>query len=111
MVKIKIFKGDRRPSIKPTLKYKDGTIVNLTDCTVKMQLIEIETNVIILNETANVLSPASDGKVQYDWKVDETDVDKTHYKIRFEVQFADNTKQTFPRNDDFYVDFKEKEAL
>lgn len=111
MVKMKMFKGDRRPSIKATLEYIDGTAVNLTDCTVKLQLIELKTNVTILNETAGILSPASDGKVQYDWKVDETNVDRTNYKIRFEVTFADSTKQTFPRKDDFYIDFKEKEAL
>lgn len=106
-----MFKGDRRPSIKPTLKYTDGSVVNLTDCTVKFQLIELKTNVTVLNETASILEPKSDGKVQYDWKAGETNVDRTEYKIRFEVAFADNTKQTFPRKDNFYIDFKEKEAI
>ena len=111
MVKLYMYKGDRRPSIKPTLKYRDGSVVNLTGCTVKFQLVDLKTNVTVLNETAEVLVPNSDGKVQYDWKADETNVDGTHHRIRFEVTFADSTKMTFPRKDDFYIDFKEKEAI
>ena len=111
MTKLTLYKGDRRPSIKATLKYTDGTTVNLTDCTVKFQLVEVKTNVTILNETASIKAPSTTGVVQYDWKSGETDVDKSKYKARFAVTFEDGRIQTFPRKDDLYITFKKKENV
>lgn len=106
-----MYKGDRRPSIQATLKKTDGSVVDLSGCSVKFQLIELNSNVTVLNETASIQTPASAGIVKYDWKAGETDLNDIHYRIRFEVTFADSTKQTFPKDDNFYVDFHDKEAV
>jgi len=106
-----MFKGDLHPPIKAALEYPDGSIVNLEGCTVRFQLVEVKTNITVLDETANVLEPAGDGIVQYNWKTGETDLDKQEYKGRFAVTFADSKTQTFPRKDSFHIFFNEKEGV
>lgn len=105
-----MYKTELRPSIKATLKWPDGTVVNLTDCSAKFQLVEKDTGNVILNKTATILSPPTSGIVQYDWVAGETDVQSSKYKLRIEITFADTKKQTFPRADNFFVTFADKEG-
>jgi len=105
-----MYKGDLHPPIKATLQYEDESVVNLAGCTVKFQLVEVETNITVLDETANIID-ASNGKVQYSWKTGETDLDKQDYRGRFQVTFADSKAQTFPKKDNFYIYFNEKEGV
>jgi len=110
MVEIKMYKTELRPSIKATLKWPDGTVVDLTGCTANFQLVETETGLVLLNKTATILSPPTGGIVQYDWETGETNVQKNKYKLRFEITFSDSKKQTFPRADNFYATFYDKEG-
>jgi hypothetical protein len=110
MVEIKMYKTELRPSIKPTLKWPDGTVVDLTGCSAKFQLVEKDTGLAILNKTATILSPPTSGKVQYDWEAGDTNVQKDKYKIRIEITFPDAKVQTFPRADNFFVTFADKEG-
>lgn len=105
-----MYKTELRPSIKATLKWPDGTVVNLTGCTAKFQLVERDTGLVILNKAATVLSPPTNGIVQYDWEAGETGVQKSKYKIRIEITFADAKIQTFPCADNFFVIFADKEG-
>ena len=112
MVEIKMYKGELRPSIKTTLKWNDanGTIVDLTGCSAKLQLIERDTGIVILTKTATILSPPTNGQVQYDWETGETKVEKDKYKIRFEITFSDTKSQSFPVDDNLYITFANKEG-
>jgi hypothetical protein len=111
MVEIKMYKTELRPSIKATLKWPDGTVVDLTGCTAKFQLVERDTGLVILSKAATVVSPPTNGIVQYDWASGETDVPKDKYKLRIEITFADSKIQTFPRADNFFVIFADKEGI
>jgi len=110
MVEIRMFKTELRPSIRASLKWPDGTTVSLEGCTAKFQLVERDTGMVILNKAATVVSPPTNGIVQYDWVAGDTIVQKSKYKIRIEVAFADAKLQTFPRADNFFVIFSDKEG-
>jgi hypothetical protein len=105
--------NDLKPSIRAQLKYKDGTIVNLTDCSVNFHMSNQEGNVLI-NEPASILIPPTDGWVQYDWqdardtKKKDTDVDPGIYPAEFEVTFADGKNMTFPTKKDFVIVFRKQ---
>jgi len=113
MVEVKMYKGELRPSIKATLKWNNPakTVVDLTDCTAKFQLIERDTGIVIFSKTATILSPPSNGQVQYDWETGDTNVAKDEYKARFEITFSDTKIQSFPINDDLYITFSNKEGV
>jgi len=109
-MQIKMYKTELRPSIKATLKWTDETIVDLTGCTAKFQLIERDTGIVLLNKVATIVSPPTNGEVQYDWETGETTVEKSKYKARFEITFSDGKLESFPRDDAFYIIFSEKEG-
>ena len=107
--------NDLKPSIKAQLKWKDGSIVNLTGCTVKFRM-EDEYKNLLIDEIATVLSPEADGWVQYDWqdarsgKLRDTDVDSGKYPAEFEVTFTDEKTLTFPTKRDFAIVFRKEIA-
>jgi len=110
MTELKMFKGDLQPSVKTTLK-KDGIVVPLTGCTAKFQLVEVDTGIAVFSKTATVLTPPTNGQVQYDWVTGDTAQPNKKYKIRIEITFGDTTQQTFPKDDDFYLILTEKEGV
>ena len=110
MTEIRMFKGDLQPSVKATIKSGD-TPLDLTSCTAKLQLVEIDTGVTLFSKPANILEPKTSGVVQYDWEAGDTLQSKKKYKIRIEITFADLTTQTFPKDDDFYLILQEKEGV
>ena len=107
MVRIFMVEKDLRPVIIATLKREDGTIVDLSGCSVKFNMNKDEVNLI--NKTATILSPPTDGKVQYNWEAGDTDVTGLCYG-EFEVTFADTKKQSFPSEGDFEIVFREEYA-
>ena len=110
MTELKMFKGDLQPSVKATIKSGD-TPLDLTGCTAKLQLVEVDTGVTIFSKDADILTPETNGVVQYDWQTGDTLQSKKKYKIRIEITFADLTTQTFPKDDDFYLILQEKEGV
>lgn len=104
--KIYMVRNDLKPSIEATLKYTDGTVVDLTNCTVKFHLRKRD-GAIIVNKDATILEPKTDGKVIYNWASGDTDIVGT-CKAEFEVVFADSKPQTFPSVDEFEIIFREE---
>ena len=105
---IEMVKGDLKPSIKATLTYKDGSIVDLTSCSVKFHM-KKDDGTLLIDKTATILNPPTDGRVQYDWASGETNVTGL-CKVEFEVTFADTKKQTFPAGEPFDIVFREENA-
>jgi len=109
MTELKMFKGDLQPAVKATIKCGDIPL-DLTGCTAKLQLVEIDTGIALFSKDADILEPETSGVVQYDWETGDTLQSKKKYKIRIEITFADLTTQTFPKDDDFYLILQEKEG-
>ena len=101
MTRFDVVRNDLRPSVKAQLKWKDGKPVNLTGCTVKFHMSDLEDTVLI-DEVATVLLPEADGYVQYDWqdaraeKPRDTNHEPNDYPAEFEVTFDDGKNLTFP---------------
>ena len=91
-------KGDRKPSIQAQLKCADGTIPDLTDCTVKF-LMDKE-GVTLIYTAGSVVAPATSGIVQYDWATDDTIVTGV-CRGEFEITWADGLTTTWPTEGDF----------
>jgi len=103
-------RGDLLPSIQATLKYLDGTLVDLTDATtVVFHLKQENGDVVISAGTAYVNSSAGAGIVQYDWQEGETDVEGVCH-AEFVVTFngATSGELTFPAKGDFEIRFRKR---
>lgn len=93
--------GDLSPSIVATLQNSDGSIFNLTNCTVVFQLTQQDT---VLFSKPAVVTNASAGIVQYNWGAGDTN----HYGVCigiFIVTLPGGAVQTFPTVGFFYVIF------
>ena len=107
MARILMVEKDLRPVIIATLKREDGSIVDLTGCSVKFHM--KKGDVKLIEKSASILNPPTDGKVQYAWEAGDTDVTGTCYG-EFEVTFADAKEQSFPSEGDFKIIFREEYA-
>ena len=100
-------RNDLKPNIEATLTYKDGSVVNLTNATVKFHM-KKENGAVVVNKDADV-TEALNGKVVYYWAEGDTDL-LGKCKGEFEVTFPDSTTQTFPAVDEFDIIFREEHA-
>ena len=103
-------KGDRKPSVLATLKYSDGTTVDLTGCTAKFHMKKGAT--VKVNASATIISPPTNGQVRYDWIIGDTDVTLEAdgyvlYEAEFEITFADGKVMTFPTKAEFEIKFRD----
>ncbi len=110
MTTIYMTKGDLLPSIQATLKYLDGTTVDLTDATTVVFHMKRENgDVVISAGTGYVNSSAGAGIVQYDWQEGDTDVEGVCF-AEFVVTFDGATagELSFPAKGDFEIRFRER---
>ncbi len=108
MTTIYMTKGDLLPSIQATLKYLDGTVVDLTDATtVVFNLKKENGDVVFSGGTAFVNSSAGAGIVQYDWQEGDTDVEGVCF-AEFVVTFSNGSsgELSFPAKGDFQIRFR-----
>lgn len=96
--------GDRKPSIQAALKWKDGSVVDLTNCTVKFHMKKGDT--IKVNASASVVPPATEGVVQYDWAAADVSDAIGVYKGEFEVTYSDGKTCTFPTESTLKIVFR-----
>ena len=113
LTEFEMVKNDRQPSILATLRYSDGSAVNLTGATVKFHM--SKDGVILINAAAVVVAPATGGVVRYDWTALDTAVilgsdGFCRCKGEFEVTFSDATIMTFPTKGDFQIIFRNEYA-
>jgi len=87
--KFYIKQNDTTPSLTASLT-QDGSIVDLTDATVKFHMSDTV-------NAAAVVAGALTGVVRYDWVAADT-VTKGSFPAEFEVTFPDGRIETFPNS-------------
>jgi len=98
-----INQGDTSPSLVATLKGSNGQAKDLTNATVVFK-VGTDPDNLIVNKTVTPFA-ASGGIMVYDWESGETDTAGT-YLFEFEVTYSDNTKETFPNDDQLFIAIK-----
>ena len=93
--------GDLSPSIVATMQNSDGSIFNLTGCSVVFQLSQ---NGQVLFSKPAVVMNASGGVVQYNWSTGDTNYSGVCTGL-FIVTLPGGATQTFPTVGVFYVIF------
>ena len=105
--------GDLRPVIQATLKYLDGTTVDLSGATGIIFSMKKENGEVIVDGKAGSIINVSGGIIQYDWADGDTDVSGVCY-AEFVVSFSGGTgvlvdpTLTFPAKGDFEIRFRAK---
>lgn len=89
-------RGNLLPALNATLKYSDGTIINLTGATVKFFMRPKGSSTVIVNASCSVVS-ATAGTVQYNWQAGETDT-VGNYEGEFQITFGSGSKLSVPNN-------------
>jgi len=89
--------NDTSPSIRATLKDGDNNAIDLTDADVRFHMRTIGGTTAKTDAAASIVSPATNGVVQYDWTLSDTDTVGT-YQAEFEVTYSGGAIETFPNN-------------
>lgn len=84
---------DLLPPIESTLKYADGSVINLTGATVKF-IMTTQQFVSVVNAAATVVTPLA-GAVSYDWAAGDTD-DVGDFRAEWEITFGNGKPLTVP---------------
>lgn len=96
MASFYIAQGDLLPIVDAVL-YDGAGIVNLTGASVAFVMKDPATGVVKVNGSCSVVSPATDGHVQYAWTGTDTDT-AAIYNGAFKVTFASTKVETFPND-------------
>jgi hypothetical protein len=91
--------GDTLPEIQATLKDADGVAVDLTGAAVMFHLRRWASTEVLIEEEAEIVSPATSGVVKY--TLTEDDIALLTYGLHpmeFEVTFSDESVLTFPND-------------
>jgi hypothetical protein len=102
-------KGDLLPPIEATLKYLDGTTVDLSDASGVIFNMKKENGTVIVDAKAGSIVSAGAGVVKYAWAEGDTDVYGVCYG-EFVVSFSGGSagELTFPAKGDFEIRFRER---
>jgi hypothetical protein len=124
MITLYMTRGDLKPSIEATLKYLDGTTVDLTDASgVVFNMKKENGPVIISGKAGSIIDDRSaevkPSIVRYDWEKGDTDVAGV-FQGEFVVTFSEAPAQeggelvskelTFPAKGDFEIRFRERQT-
>lgn len=95
MAALKAVVGNTAPQYQITCERPDGTIINLTSCTVELYLYlnKVQQNVGRESSTVTILSPATNGIIG--WQPGNGDFNqKGTYKANIVVTYVDNSIET-----------------
>lgn len=88
-----LVQGDTKPSLTATIRHSDAvTPIDLTDCTVALQMRRVDDRVYTVNNACTVVD-ARAGKVRYDWGTNDL-ASPGDYLIQFQVTYLDHSTQT-----------------
>ncbi len=88
--------GDTLIAIAAALKRPDGTVVDLTDKTLKFTMVDSENSVKVAETATNVtVTDATAGEVQYDVQDDDVDEEGT-FNAYFIVEDGSSRQEMFP---------------
>lgn len=95
LTRFNLKQNDRKPSMVATLRYENGTIRDLTGCTVKFLMRRARGWTAKVNAAATV-TDAAGGVVRYDWASGDTDT-VGRWQGEFQVtETATGKLETFP---------------
>jgi hypothetical protein len=95
MYDVIIKRGDTHNCIKAVLKGANGSVVDLTGCSVKFHMAPLRQPAIVSRATH--IEDAEAGEVWVVWAPGETDA-AGFYQAEFEVTYQDGKRETFPNN-------------
>lgn len=101
MPSVEMDTGDLSPSIVATMQNSDGSVFNLTGCTVVFQL--SQNGQVLFSKAASVTNAAG-GVVQYNWQAGDTN----QFGVctgQFIVSLPGGATQSFPTVGIFYLIF------
>ena len=110
MTEVYVKQGDTLPSVEATLKYTDGTVMDLTDFTVVFTMIGKDGTKKVDEASATIVNPpGTDGKVRYYWSGTDTDT-PGRFRGEFEVTRPDGKTQTWPTLEPLHIIILEEYA-
>lgn len=89
-----IKRGDRLPTLARALKFTDGSVIDLTGCTVRWRMRDKVGGTVMVDAPATIVS-ATDGKVEYAWASPDTDT-VGHFVGEWQVTYPDAKVLTVP---------------
>ena len=96
-VEFRIKKGDTSPALKVTVKDGAGNIIDLTNATAQLRLLDSLGTQVFLKD-ATVLSPGTNGQVQYSWGASDT-VTAGEFIGDFKITLSGGSKISVPSDD------------
>lgn len=108
-----IKQGDTSPAIEYQLQDGDGNAIDLTgynDVEFHFKKRGVDSVKVNDNTAGNVtVTNASDGKVKYEWKTNDTSESGDHI-AEWQVEYSDGTQETFPNRRNIDVQVEEQIA-
>ena len=93
MSDITMKRGDRLPPLEAVLKYSDGSIIDLTGCTVLFLYRQLDSSTTV--SRSMTITSAAAGAVKYDWT--SSDIPTAgRYRAEFEVTDTNGKQLTIP---------------
>ena len=89
--------NDTAPSLRATLKDGSNTVIDVTNATVRFHMRAFGSSTAKVDAAAGIISPATNGVVQYNWIAADTDTIGS-YQGEFEITYQDGSVETFPNN-------------
>lgn len=89
-------KGDRRTAIAATLRKHDGSLVDLTGCTVAFLMILASDNTVKIDEAAATIDDADAGQVSYAWTANDVNTAGEYYAWWVVTRTSDSKKDHYP---------------
>jgi hypothetical protein len=105
MMTFHIKQNDTSPKIRATLKDGSGTVINLTDATVRFHMKSLNDGTVSIDASATVVSPATSGVVEYEWQSGDTSTAGS-YQAEFEVTYGDLSVETFPNDSNISISIR-----
>jgi len=99
-----IKQNDTAPSLRATLRDGSGTVIDLTDATVRFHMKAVGGTAVKVDALSNIID-AEGGIVQYNWASNDTDTAGSYY-AEFEVTYSDGTIETFPNNSNLSISIR-----
>jgi hypothetical protein len=97
----------KRGDTSPALEFVLEPLTALTGATVRFNMrLPGASAAKVSRATAQVVSPATDGKVRYVWQTADTDT-AGDYLGEFEVTFQDGSIETFPNADEIKIHIRQ----
>lgn len=93
--------NDRSPSLQVSLRYEDGTFVDLTGASVNFVMTPQGQQTPLINNPCVVVDVPS-SQVRYDWRIGDTSTLGT-FQAEFQVVYPGGKQQTVPSHDYFYI--------